>query len=457
MIGQSSITLTDQFAGCGGSSSGADEALQEMGINDGIKLAMNHWKLAVDTHAHNFPKTLHDCADISASHPRRYPSTTGLVTSPSCTEQSGANGKKKPKKQLDMFNEFVLDEDAERSRATMWDVPRFSEVHKYEFIVVENVEEVRKWINYDSWLHAMKKQGYNHKALFLNSMFFPPCPQSRDRIYIVFWKKGNRKPDLNYKPAAHCSKCSKEVNAVQAFKPAAKKVKYQTGYIYCCPTCMAEVTPYYYAAFNIIDWTNPGTIIGDRLCENTMRRIRYGRDKFWSNASVPLVLKGEYTKNETGYVRSIFDSLYTQSTRQTFGLLTPPPFIVMNKGQSMARSIDEAISSFTSMPFHGICSPDPLKAFLTYYNGGSDQASHILEAAGTFTTADRVAITNYTSPILEECYYRTLKAHEVKAGMAFRRDYTVLGSEKEQVNQLGNAVTPPVMKWIIKQLVKSLM
>ena len=40
--------------------------------------------------------------------------------------------------------------------------------------------------------------------------------------------------------------------------------------------------------------------------------------------------------------------------------------------------------------------------------------------------------------------------------MAFSADYVVLGSSKDQVKQLGNAVTPPAMRWLVQQVVQSL-
>lgn len=40
--------------------------------------------------------------------------------------------------------------------------------------------------------------------------------------------------------------------------------------------------------------------------------------------------------------------------------------------------------------------------------------------------------------------------------MAFSDDYIVLGNGRQKVRQLGNAVTPPVMEWIVKCCVKSL-
>jgi site-specific DNA-cytosine methylase len=62
---KSFITLTDQFCGAGGSSIGATMAGAE------VRLAMNHWKLAIETHNTNFPNVDHDCTDISAVNPRR--------------------------------------------------------------------------------------------------------------------------------------------------------------------------------------------------------------------------------------------------------------------------------------------------------------------------------------------------------------------------------------------------
>src|SRR3569833_252203 len=129
------ITVTDQFCGAGGSSQGVRNYARTVGGGIEVKLAMNHWKLAVETHATNFPEADHDCADISASDPRRYNSTDILITSPECTNHSVSNGKKKPKKQLNMFDKAFPDEAADRSRATMWDVVRFAEYHKYNIII----------------------------------------------------------------------------------------------------------------------------------------------------------------------------------------------------------------------------------------------------------------------------------------------------------------------------------
>src|SRR5207253_1921557 len=139
----SDITITDMFCGAGGSSQGA----HAIGLR--VRMAANHWQLAVDSHAENFPDADHDCADISSTDPRRYPTTTILWASPECTNHSQAKGRKREAKHLQLAlgddQPPLPDEAAERSRATMWDVPRFAEYHAYPYIVVENVTDARHW------------------------------------------------------------------------------------------------------------------------------------------------------------------------------------------------------------------------------------------------------------------------------------------------------------------------
>jgi len=133
------ITVTDQFCGAGGSSQGVRMLANQLGGGLEVKLALNHWKLAIETHNTNFPDTMHDCTDVSAADPKRYFSTDILITSPECTNHSLAKGQRQVRKQIELFESGKIDPAAERSRATMWDVPRFAEYHRYRIIITENV------------------------------------------------------------------------------------------------------------------------------------------------------------------------------------------------------------------------------------------------------------------------------------------------------------------------------
>lgn len=126
------------------------------------------------------------------------------------------------------------------------------------------------------------------------------------------------------------------------------------------------------------------------------------------------------------------------------------PFIIENKGQSNSRSITDPISTLTTKPHLGI-----LNAFIPSHYG-KDTIKHITDPMGTLTTRDRHSLIQYAEPIYKECYYRMLKPLEVKKGMAFDDNYIILGSGKDQVKQLGNAVTPPVQEWIVGRCIEAL-
>lgn len=562
---KSHITMTDLFCGAGGSSQGIRALADKYNGGIEVSVALNHWKLAIETHQTNFPDTFHDCTDVSACDPRRYPSTTGFVGSPECTtySPSGGNNHKKLKQQMDMFNKNIIDPSTERSRATMWDIPRFAEYHQYEFMIIENVVEAKtQWPLFDDWLRVMGTLGYNHKCVYLNSMHFWPTPQSRDRMYIVFWKKGNKAPNLEYTPLAHCATCGKNVNAIQSWKPNRNFGKYKKQYIYCCPVHGNIVEPYYYAAFNCIDWTDLGKRIGDRdkpLAPNTVNRINYGIDKYGNH---PLIFHTMYSDQARGVVRPsmtepafaqtsftsqaicnpafiiddkqstgvnfrvknitdttntihtdprlklvmpflvqaeqtsqgptakpINEPIVTQKTRQTMGVCTPfvvdgnfdakPsrsssilqelttmnthqrngicfPLVVENNSTGKSKPATEALATQSTVGTSGILTTEAFNSFISAFYGGSHCTNHITEATGSVTTTDRLAITNYTAPNIEDCYYRMLKAGEIKLAMAFEKEYIILGSGKDQVKQCGNAVTPPVMQWLTDMCVQSL-
>ncbi|MEC7753825.1 MAG: DNA cytosine methyltransferase [Bacteroidota bacterium] len=475
----SALTVTDQFCGAGGSSQGAKQAAEKKNLGNGFKiqLALNHWQLAIDTHNTNFPDTDHDCTDIQACDPRRYPSTDILLTSPECTTHSpaGGNTHKALKTQMDLFKKNKIDPSTERSRATMWDVVRFAEYHQYRAIVTENVIEAKtRWPLFDVWLSAMHKLGYEHKCVYLNAMFCWPTPQSRDRMYVVFWKKGNKAPDLEFRPLAYSPKLAKDVEAVQVWKNTNRKFgKYgkHGQYYYACPITGDIVTPYYYAAFNCIDWSIPGTRIGDRktpLKPKTMKRIesgieKYGNDRFMIGKSDTGIVSPFFTSAEHSsqlITWSSVDPYKTQTTVQSQGIVVPnSPFIVNNYGTSNSSSIMNPIGSITAGGInHGIVTTENWRSFIGYYYGNS-QDSGMTSPIGAATTKDRHYLVNIPEDKVkvEDCYYRMVKAHEVKKAMAFEDDYIVLGDSREQVKQCGNAVAPPAMRDIMERVIETLL
>ena len=431
------ITATDQFCGAGGSSIGATKAGVE------IRLAMNHWKLAIETHNTNFPNVDHVCTDISATDPRRYPATNILITSPECTNHSLAKGKPRQYYEKDIFGNVLIDPAEERSRATMWDVPRFAEYHGYEIIVVENVVDAGKWRLWESWLHAMHSLGYQHHVVYFNSMFAWPTPQSRDRMYTVFWKRGNHAPNLEFCPTAFCTNCGKDVASIQTWKKSVRWGRYKAQYFYRCPTCHKEVKPYYYAAFNAIDWSIPAERIGDRkrpLKPKTLERIRYGLETYGRK---PLIVTGRYTSGvecrvrdagiepmptqpgdashavvfpwmvETGYshsgdnrVTSSAEPGSTQTTHQTIGLVGG--FLSKQYGgnpKHMGVGLDEPTGTVTTWDHHALLAP----GFLVRKNdiGSGQLASRSIPVdrpTGTILTDDTHGLVGITPSFVSEMH-----------------------------------------------------
>jgi DNA (cytosine-5)-methyltransferase 1 len=286
------LTMTDLFCGAGGSSQGA---VQVPGVE--LRIAANHWQLAVETHAENFPDADHDTANISQVDFRRYPATDLLWASPECTNHSQARGvsRRAQDGQPDLFGEVLPDEAALRSRATMHDVPRALEVgilrgRPYAGFVVENVVEARQWMYWRSWWAAITEDaGYCAHVVSLNSMHAQvaglPAPQSRDRLYVVGHLRAIRCPDLAkwVAPQAWCPPCARVVSARQAWKPGRVVGRYRAQYVYVCPVCHRPVEPGWLPAAAAIDWGLPGERIGDRgrpLAPKTLARIEAGLRKY---------------------------------------------------------------------------------------------------------------------------------------------------------------------------------
>lgn len=496
-IESTGLTALDQFCGAGGTSEGATAA----GIE--IKVAINHWDKAIVTHSANFPGVEHDCADVASVIPERYPKTDLLLTSPECKAHSYARGRKK-----DDLTLFDPDKGAERSRATMWDVPRFAEVHDYKAIVTENVPPAVKWgwpkghksMNpgplFLSWLGTMEALGYKWRVVSLNSMVVG-APQSRDRIYVVFWKKGQKTPDLDITATGWCAECEGVVEGIQTWKQPDRPLLWgclNQQYYYGCPKCASKITLAITPAATAIDWSIPTPLIKDRdtpLAEATMGRLKRGLHRLTDAPQlVPLDHLPKLGEKDTKSLRSVQEAFATVTCRNDVALAMNTAAIVPLRGENRIKPVSEAMDTVcASGNHHGLVvrsygSPDAPEGkqgwqrdvasevlgtvtttngyqFVSVPNGAimpynrTANMRDVGDTAPTVTTVDPQALVMKEQKP-EDCGFRMVQPHELARAMAFRKDYMIIGSKRDQVRQAGNAVTPPAATKLTRRVVESL-
>lgn len=414
------LTITDLFCGGGGSSTGA---IQVPDVE--IKIAANHWQLAVDVHNQNHPDADHAAVDLHEEDPRYFPRTDILWASPECTKWSQASGGKYSTVSveadlLSLLDPELVDEDPEtaivqRSRLLMFDVLRFAEHHRYRAMVVENVVDIATNSKYAEawalWKKGLRNLGYDFRVVSLNSMHAQahgdPAPQSRDRLYVVCWLRGQKVPDIDavMRPLAWCPACQQVVESQQVWKNGRTVGKYRSQYVYLHGGCGTVVEPGYLPAAAAIDWTLSGARIGDRtkpLAEKTRRRIAAGIAKYWSpfhleaagnqyDAADP---KHPQHGDPNAYYRawSTLDVIRTLHTIESKALCVPAG----GTWNDDARPVEEPHRTMTTRETTAVVQPFMLERRFEY------RARSLQEPMGTLTANDTSKALIGPSPFIAE-------------------------------------------------------
>ncbi|UUW91011.1 DNA cytosine methyltransferase [Pimelobacter simplex] len=330
----------DLFSGFGGLTQGIERA----GFS--AIVAANHNEYKVKVHEANHPHVEHWIADLvdpdsSDYHSvRELPPVDLLAAGVSCVNHSPANTRRAYEQGLSLFDLEDPEYEArvtrsERDRATASCVLHYAAQHHPLLLLVECTTELYSWgqlvpgkrkvgdgSTYRWWLKQFDLLGYNHKVLYLNSMFFG-VGQSRDRGYWVFWDKKLPTPDLDHRPESWCDHCQTVVQSVWSWKtgvPPTGSVRYGKQYNYRCPSCHREVIPPFRPSLDALDLSNLGTRIGDRdkpLAAATMARAERCRQRF---AEFPAVLMP--AKSQRGSKRHPWQPMATQTSQQETAVLS---------------------------------------------------------------------------------------------------------------------------------------
>ncbi|MFD4523280.1 DNA cytosine methyltransferase [Streptomyces sp. NPDC058470] len=460
------IRVADFMAGGGGSSQGI---LCVPGTV--LTVVLNHWQLAIDSHQLNFPGAQHECCDVSQADFRRFPYVEILWASPECTHHSVASGRKRI--QLDQVpdehGEVLPADAAERSRATAWDVLRYLErmlLRGRPVLggIVENVVDFQRWNLFDAWRKGFELLGYDVEIFYINSTHAHSrralwAPQSRDRMYVGYWHRSlGRRPlwEKWLRPHATCPDHG-AVRGRQVFKRTDREPWgcFKSQYAYHCdrPGCDHTVEPVTLPASTTVDWSLPAQRIGDRkkpLAEKTMACIRDGLERYARHLVVPV--EGRLGKQ----AKPLDEPARTMTTRRETGVAFTPFVAELRGGASKHRSTEDPLCTVTaSGNHHGLVTEDLAVAgqdlALPYY--GNSRARPLSQPLGALTTVDRYALLKAQIEA-ENCLFRMLEPEEIGRAMSFREGYRLLGTKRERVRLLGNAVTPNAAEILMSALVE---
>ncbi|MEU2086788.1 DNA cytosine methyltransferase [Streptomyces albus] len=414
------LTATDLFCGAGGSSTG----LAEAGFR--ISLVMNHSRVSIATHLANHPEARHLCEDINAFDKRSLPRTRVLWGSPICTEIAPSGGRRRSRGQtvLSVTGEPVEQETFERTRATALDILAATEVHRYDAVMCENVIEFgTDWELFDWWLRGMEILGYNSQIVCASSAHLggpdnPLAPQWRDRLYIVFTRKGIPLPDLDVRPDAVCPECG-PVQARQVWRnPRRRRIgKWGIQYDYRCPSRSCGhliLEPLTRPVADIIDWDLPGRRVGDGRPDRraftpyaaaTRARIEAGLRRYGAEPHVAILRRHATVVPTSGPVPAV------SAQGRHHALVIP----MGRKGAP--RTTAEPMTTIATKPHHALVR---------------------------------------SAPAVDDCTLRMFTTDELMLAQRFPAGYVVHGNQEERILQAGNAVSVNAARWIGERVAAAL-
>jgi DNA (cytosine-5)-methyltransferase 1 len=461
----------DMFCGAGGSSTGISLAAQECDMKLEL-LAVNHWELAVQTHAANHPGAEHLCEAVDRIDPAR--AVPGrrlnlLWASPECTHHSIARGGR-PR--------------SDQSRASAWLILKWLSELYVERVIIENVPEFLSWGPLDKTGHPIQSQKGKIFQSFIQSL--------RSLGYSVDWRI--------LTAADYGDPTTRKRLFIQAVKGRKQILWPEITHMDGGRNLMGYRP--WVPARDIIDWSIPGTSIFDRkkpLADATLRRIAVGIEKYWKDYAKPFlaVLYGAndvrsldlplpavtasghhhalvepfitaigqssakdrsksldeplgtvVSKQEHVLIEPLLVEYYgtskpypvslpvkTITTKDRFGLLEPFMIKVNHSGGDRVRSIKEPLGTLTTKRDNAIVEP----LIIDYH--GQSKSYPVSQPVKTITTMNKSGLIE---PLVDgvrlDIRFRMLKNHELKRAQGFPEDYKILGNTTEQTKQIGNAV-----------------
>lgn len=344
--------VADLFCGAGGTSTGATQAIKELGGEIEL-VAVNHWATAVKTHSLNHPKARHYIEDLDGADPETLVPEGRLdllLASPECRFFSRARGGKPIK---------------EQGRMSAWVVQRWITSLDVRCVLIENVPEFVSWgpvidgrpdksrkgLYFEAWVRSMWDMGYTVEWRVLNAADYGDAT-SRVRFFLQAKKDGK---SIRWPQPSHSKTGGSDL--------------------------LGEL-PRWRGAREIIDWSNLGRSLLDDpkyqrrpLATNTRRRIARGLHRF-GGPLAPYYIQLLDLDDES--VEAI--SKEPVSARETVG------FHGTNRQHTVPRGMEEPIATLTTWGNGGAYMVQPIAQPLIGANRNNNVPRSLDHPVPTITT-----------------------------------------------------------------------
>lgn len=344
------ILVADLLCGAGGSSTGCERALRDLGLEMEL-VCVNHWQTAIDTHILNHPQARHVVQDIATVRPHILVPEGYLdllMASPTCTHHSVARGGKPT---------------SDQQRSDPWHIITWLTELRVKRLIIENVWEFTGWGPVDAktgkpikerkgeyftaWIETLRRLGFEPEWRKLNAADFGDAT-TRQRFILM--ARSDRRP-VHWPQPTH----QKRADGLALFPP------------------MKPWRP----AREIIDWKLKGRSILNRkkpLAPKTLERIYAGAVKFnWPEPYLVIL------RQHMG-AQSVDQPIPTLSANGTHVGLAQPVIVNM-KGRSTASDVNLPLPTQTAHAGH-LFSAEPI--ILSQHNSGAPRSAD--EPLPTITT-----------------------------------------------------------------------
>ncbi|MFE1598232.1 DNA cytosine methyltransferase [Methylobacterium sp. ID0610] len=188
------LLVADLLCGAGGSSTGCQRALAELGLEMEL-VCVNHWPVAIATHERNHPEARHYVQDIATVRPHLLVPEGYLdllMASPTCTHHSVARGGKPT---------------SDQQRSDPWHIITWLTELRVKRIIIENVWEFISWGPVDhrtgkpvasrkgeyfrAWIDTIKRLRFRPEWRKLNAADFGDAT-TRTRFVLMARSDGKR-------------------------------------------------------------------------------------------------------------------------------------------------------------------------------------------------------------------------------------------------------------------------